>query len=70
MELDTIILGDSRQLLTKIPTESIDCIVSDIPYTIAHHGSNCGGGIFADYKPLGGGINKRQKTWNSTRFIT
>ena len=27
-------LGDARELLPLIPSESVDCIVSDIPYRI------------------------------------
>ncbi len=36
--------------MQKIPTESIDLVVTDCPYHISHHGTNCGGGIFDDTK--------------------
>lgn len=45
--------------LKQLPNESIDCVVTDCPYTIAHHGTNEGGGIFADYNTsTGGGVAK------------
>lgn len=53
--IDTIHNLDCLLGMAEIPTESIDLVVTDCPYEIAHHGSNCGGGIFADYKDLRGG---------------
>ncbi len=34
--INTIILGDSYELIKNIPDKSIDCIYTDIPYLITH----------------------------------
>lgn len=34
--------------MQEIPDESIDLVVTDCPYHIAHRGTSCGGGIFSD----------------------
>ena len=48
-------LGDTRELIKKVPNESIDCIVSDIPYRI-----NAGGvRIVPQDDEMGGILNKR-----------
>lgn len=72
MLIDKILNIDCLVGLKQLPTESIDCVVTDCPYTIAHHGTCKGGGIFADNgMALGGGIAKIQtKIWNLIRFIT
>src|SRR5574343_528204 len=36
LELNKIHLGDSRELIRKIPNEYIDLIVSDVPYGIGY----------------------------------
>lgn len=38
LELNTIHLGDSYELIKQIPDKSIDCIYTDIPYLIDNHG--------------------------------
>ena len=63
MILDKIYNLDCLIGLKELPTESIDLVVSDVPYLIAHKGSNRGGGIFADYKPLVGGGKTNTIQW-------
>lgn len=46
MQLDTIHNTDMRLAIKQIPTESIDCIVSDVPYRIALTGDSLIHGIF------------------------
>lgn len=36
--MNSIVLGDSYELIKKIPDNSIDCIYTDIPYMIDNHG--------------------------------
>lgn len=48
-------LGDARELLPLIPSESVDCIVSDIPYRIIAGGVR----IVAQDDEMGGVLNKR-----------
>lgn len=36
--MNTIVLGDSYELIKKIPDNSIDCIYTDIPYFYLQHG--------------------------------
>lgn len=53
MEKDRIYNGDSRDLLKSIETESVDLIVSDIPYSLTQGG--CATGDWAS-RQMGGGV--------------
>lgn len=72
MLIDKIQNIDCLVGLKQLPAESIDCVVTDCPYTIKHHGTNKGGGIFSDCVTfVGGGMVKIQtKIWKLIRFIT
>lgn len=37
IELNTIIQGDSLEVLKTLPDESIDCVITSPPYCIYHH---------------------------------
>ena len=34
IDINNLYLGDTRELIKNIPDETIDCIVSDIPYKL------------------------------------
>lgn len=51
METNYIKNIDCRLGLAGLPDESIDCVITDVPYHITHHGTSCGGGIFANSNP-------------------
>lgn len=55
MELNKIYNGDTRDLVKQVETESIDLIVSDIPYTIVQGGDATG--VWRD-KQMGGIMSK------------
>ena len=48
METNVLYNQDCLKGMQEIPDESIDLVVTDCPYHIAHHGTSCGGGIFSD----------------------
>lgn len=74
MELDRIYNQDMLIGIRSIPTESIDCIVSDVPYLIQKRGDSFLSGIFVGLdskrRLAGGGgiINKLQRIWILTHF--
>ena len=45
IDINNIYLGDTRELIKNIPDETIDCIVSDIPYKLV------AGGVSVEKKP-------------------
>lgn len=51
--IDKVILGDSYEIIKKIPDKSIDCIYTDIPYLYSSgyhkHQNNCNVGIKQDF---------------------
>ncbi|MDY0278394.1 MAG: hypothetical protein RBQ97_09970, partial [Acholeplasma sp.] len=46
MKVNEIYLGDSYELIKKIPDKSVDCIYTDVPYLMQSGGK--GGGAFGD----------------------
>ena len=51
METNYIKNIDCRLGLAGLPDESIDCVITDVPYHITHHGTSSCGGIFANSNP-------------------
>lgn len=51
METNYIKNIDCRQGLSGLPDESIDCVITDVPYHITHHGTTKCGGIFGNNQP-------------------
>lgn len=45
MKVNTIYLGDSYELIKKLPDNSIDCIYTDIPYLYELTTTKVGGGV-------------------------
>lgn len=52
LEINKIYNGDSRELLSLLPDESIDLIVTDPPYPVTSRGSagNSGGNVTEENK--------------------